>query len=243
MFPQKIAFATQTIVSRSRFMVISSSFEKSFSSLFFQKKVFFLSSLSCDFFIWKCLVSKVSFEIFVFLKKNTTTFISSWFFAHLKKLFSIFQLSYFLRLLCLSRFFSFFSVLFTSFLSFFNQEICFKKALTRIFFRKNSIELLKGWKTLNKKKGRVVLFKEKNIGIFFKNSPFEKTLFLNSHALRIACAIEGSLDRCCVSRRSWASQVQVHSVDIHWPRHRSTSVESGRISSFLLLFWEKKALC
>ena len=99
------------------------------------------------------------------------------------------------------------------------------------------------WQTLYKKKGRVVLFKKKIIWILLKKSPVEKTLFLNSHALRIACAIEGSLDHCCVSRRSWASQVYVHSVVIHWSRRRGTTVAPGRIVSLPFWSFEKKASC
>ena len=58
-------------------------------------------------------------------------------------------------------------------------------------------------------------------------------LIQDSHAMRIACAIEGSLDHCCVSRRSWASQVYVHSLVIDLgPR---TFVASVHLSPFFLL--------
>ena len=60
------------------------------------------------------------------------------------------------------------------------------------------------------------------IKIFFDNLNFlqqnkipqkkrtKKNLFQDSLTLRIACAIESSLDHCCVSRLSWAGQVYVH---------------------------------
>ena len=67
----------------------------------------------------------------------------------------------------------------------------------------------------------------------------EKNTYFKIHnALRIACAIEGPLDPCCVSRRSWASQVHVHSVVIDLGRE--TSVASGRLSPSVLYFFEKK---
>ena len=58
----------------------------------------------------------------------------------------------------------------------------------------------------------------------------QKNLFQDSLALRIACAIEGSLDHCCVSRLSWASQVYVHLLVID--RGPGTFVASAHHSPF-----------
>ena len=58
----------------------------------------------------------------------------------------------------------------------------------------------------------------------------KKNLFQDSHALRIACATEGSLDHCCVSRRSGASQVYVHSLVIDLGH--GTFVASAHLSPF-----------
>ena len=74
------------------------------------------------------------------------------------------------------------------------------------------------------------------IWIFFKKkSPLRKNLFPDSQALRIPCAIESPLDHCCVSWRSWASPVHVHSVVIDLGR--GTSVTSSHLSlSFFFCF-------
>ena len=55
--------------------------------------------------------------------------------------------------------------------------------------------------------------------------------------MRIACAIEGFLDHCCVSKRGWrcwSSQVCVYSVVIDLGH--ATSVASSHFSLFLFLF-------
>ena len=95
--------------------------------------------------------------------------------------------------------------------------------------------------TLNKKKRCKAKI---NIWIFFKITFFWEKLVLYPHALRIACAIEGSLDHCCVSRRGWrgwSSQVYVHSVVIDFSR--ATSVASCHLFPFLCVFLSKKASC
>ena len=66
-----------------------------------------------------------------------------------------------------------------------------------------------------------------------KKKDRKKNLFQYSHALRIACALEGSLDHCCVSRLGWASQVYVHSVVIDLGP-RDIRCISPSLSSFLL---------
>ena len=134
---------------------------------------------------------------------------------------SIFQLSfYFFGLLCFSRFsFSvcFFLVSFIFSFFFFNlskQKIFSTKALSRkkvfeihfllnFFLRKEHILIQK---RMCSKLTFVVSPKKKK--------PFKKNLFQDSHALRIPCAIESPLDHCCVSWRTWASKVYVHSVVI-----------------------------
>ena len=59
----KMTFATKKIVSRSRFMVFSSSFEEYLSlQLFSEKKFVSIIFFLCFFIISKFIVSKVSFE-------------------------------------------------------------------------------------------------------------------------------------------------------------------------------------
>ena len=75
------------------------------------RKMFFIISFLCLSSFKKSFLEKISFEKIVFLKKNKTSFISSWFLLHLyfqQKLFSIFQLSfYFFAFVVLSLFSSF----------------------------------------------------------------------------------------------------------------------------------------
>ena len=80
------------------------------------------------------------------------------------------------------------------------------------------------------------LQKKKLLIFLFHSSLKKKNSFFLLSIANCKCAFHAT-----VSRRSWASQDYVHSVVIHWSRRRSTSVASGRISSFLFLFWEKKA--
>ena len=74
-----------------------------------QKNVFIISFLCLSSFK-KGFLEKISFEKSVFLKKNKTSFISSWFLLHLyfeQKLFSIFQCPFIFSIVVLSLFSSF----------------------------------------------------------------------------------------------------------------------------------------
>ena len=222
-----------------------------------QKNVFVISFL-CLLSFKKSFLEKISFEKIVFLKKNKTSFISSWFLLHLyseQKLFSIFQLSFIFFAFVVLSLFSSFSVRFFWCL-FFQTKKRLNKFLSRkfegfFFFQTFSFELFF--------RGRNIFWSKKEcvqkLSFEFsskKKSPLKKkkNLFQDSHALRIACANESPLDHCCVSCRCWASNVYVHSVVIHLGR--GTSVASSRLSPFFFwfsfcFFWEslivKKMFC
>ena len=175
-------------------------------------------------------------------------FAPSFFFFWEQELFSIFQLSfYFFGLLCFSRFsFSvYFSGVFHLFFFFFNlskQKIFSTKALSRkkIFWNTFSFELfLRKEHILIQKR----MCSNMIIRIFFKqNLPSKKNLFQDSHALRIPCAIESPLDHCCVSWRTWASKVYVHSVVIDLGRGHLLHQAISHTDSAFLFFINKKAM-
>ena len=120
-----------------------------------------------------------------------------------------------------------------------DKNISFKKCLPIKYWFLNFLLNLfsQRAKTLNKKKGgwfcsKIIIL------IFFRKTLLREKLFQDPHALGIACAIEGSFDHCCVSWRSWASQVHVHSFVID--PGCGTSVASSRLSPFSVFFFSKK---
>ena len=92
-----------------------------------------------------------------------------------------------------------------------------------------------------------IVFKKNHLNFLQKKNLLqrkEKNLFQDSHALRIPCAIESALDHCCVSWRSWASPVHVHSVVIDLARgHLLHQAISHRFSAFFFFKKKKKAPC
>ena len=84
------------------------------------------------------------------------------------------------------------------------------------------------------------MFKKYHLNFFFKETFVREKLCQDPHALRIACAIEGSLDNCCVSWRGWAGPVHVHSIVIDLGR--GTSAASRRLSLLFSVFFFKKTL-
>ena len=232
--PQKLLFQ-QKMLSRSQFSSNHFAFRKISVSPAFSE--FFLSSPSGVFYrsekssLEKNLIRKI-----VSLKKKTFFYlllIVIPFFWE-QKLFSTFHLSfYFFAFVFFCFFFFFYSVFLVSFIffwvfqtkkSFSKKQSSFEKCVgfSKVFFWTFFEEGTYFW---SKKRCSKIEF-----WMFFKKSHLkkEKNLFQDSHALRIACAIESHLDHCCVSWRGWASQVYVHSVVIDLGR--GTSVASGRLS-------------
>ena len=228
----------KTILFRSHCVVISSCLEKNQSLQLFQKKFVFIISFLCFFFSFEnCFSQKSSSKKWCSWEKKLLLSPLDFSFF-LKKLFSIFQLSWiFFCACCVFLFFCFFCsvfLVFSSFFEFFQPKIYFNRShLKKYCFFNFLLNFFERGKILWTKKRRVVLFKK----ISFE---FSK-LFQDPHALRIACAIEGSLDHCCVSWRSWASQVHVHSVVIDLGC--GAPLASCRLSPlFFSAFFEKKGL-
>ena len=242
-FTTKVAFETETFLSRSHFVVISSCSVKYSSLQLFQKKFVFIIS---SFFSFTINFRNNLFRKFVFWKKKSF-FLSPLDFFCLKKVFSIFQLPFLnfcLRLLCFS--FLLFSVRFHWWIHFSVCPIKKKKTFKNIF-RENMGALnfflwtfLGGREYIEQKKG----VKQKLLFEFSsKNHLFWENLILYPRGLRIACAVEGFLDHCCVSRRRWrgrSSQVYVHSVVIDLGR--ATSVASSHLSPSLCVFFAQNRL-
>ena len=208
----------------------------------------FLSSPSCVFYLPKkdYLKKSHSKKLFSWRKQNFIYLLLSFapsFFRE-QKLFSIFQLSFyfFLRLLCFSLSFSvrFFqvSLIFCEFVQ--TKNLFFLKNLFREIYRffKSIFFSTFFWRRehilMQKKCSKIF------IRIFKKKSPLKdkKNLFQDSHTLRIACALESPLHHCCMSWRSWASQVSVPSVVIDLGR--GTSVASNHLSHFFCFSYLRK---
>ena len=137
----------------------------------------------------------------VFLRKKKLLLSPLDFSFFLKKLFCIFQLSQ--KFFCACCVFLFFCSVFSGvfiFFEFFQPKIFFKQiTFEKILFFQLSFEFfLREGNTLNKKKRRV-LIKKYHLNFLQKETFLREKLFQDPHALRIACAIEDSLDHCCVS--------------------------------------------
>ena len=244
--PRKLLVQQKTILSRSHFLIISSCSEKYLSLQLFHKKFVFIISFLCFFHLNIIFLKKAPSKNGVLEKKKN--------FFYLLLIFHLFEETVFLFFNCprnsfaLVLFFNFsaFSVMFFWCFHLFWSFSSQKKTHVKNLFRENIGFWTFFWiffterNTLNKKKEGG--FVQKLSFDFFSKKHFEKKLFQDPHALRIACAIEGSLDHCCVSWRSWASQVDVHSFVIDLGC--GTSVASSRLSPFFLFFCSKrKALC
>ena len=210
--------------------------KKSVSPAFAEKCFYHL--LLVSFIVQKKFSWKISFDKIVFLKKNKTSFISSWFLLHLyfeQKLFSIFQCPFIFQLSCYLFFLLFLIVFFLCL--FFQTKNGIKKSFEKHidFFQHFLLNLFLEEGTYFDPKKNV--FKKYHSDFFFskKKNSLKRKIFQDSHALRIACANEGPLDHCCVSWRSRVSQVCVHSVVID--PGRGTSVASSHLSPFFLLFF------
>ena len=214
----------------------------SVSPAFWEKCI--LSSLSCVSYRSKVFLKKISFDKIVSLKKtklllSPLDFCSIFFFE--SKNSSIFQLSFYFLVCCVFLVFSFsvcfflVSFIFSFFFNLSKQKIFSTKALSRkkVFWNTFSFELfLRKEHILIQKR----MCSNMIIRIFFKKkiSLQKKNLFQDSHALRIPCAIESPLDHCCVSWRTWASKVYVHSVVIDLGRgHLLHQAISHTDSAFL----------
>ena len=209
-------------MSRSHCLEIFSCLENPSLQLF--RKMYFIISFLC-LLSFESFLEKISFEKMVFLKKTKLLLspldFCSIFFLRAK---TLFYFSIVLLIFCVCVFL-FFLFLFGFFLVFFDlfcwicpnknllKKISFenilvftqKKCLLNLFWRREHILIRK------RMCSNVIIriFLKKKISLKRK-----KNLFQNSHALRIPCAIESPLDHCCVSWRSWASPVHVHSVVI-----------------------------
>ena len=199
-------------------------------------------SLSCLLFSFTINFYKNLLRNFVFWKKKNffsspLDFCSLFFF--LKKVFSIFQLPFQILFALVVFFFSFFYSVFCWFHLF---SVCtikkfpFKKPFEQNMGALNFFfELFWEGEYIEQKKrckAKIIIW------VFVIKSLFWENLIVYPHALRIACAIEGFLDHCCVSRRrwrGWSSQVYVHSVVIDLGR--ATSVASSHLSPFLCGFF------
>ena len=197
----------------------------------------FLCLLSFESFYEKNLVRKN-----VFLKKNKTSFISSWFLLHLffLRAKTLFYFSNVLLIVCVCVFLVFFFCLVFSgvfhlffFLNLSKQKIFSTTALSRnkfsfeLFLRKEHILIQKRMRS----KMIIRIFFKKKTSLQKKK---RKNLFQDLHALRVPCAFETPLDHCCVSWRSWASKVYVHSVVIDLGRgHMLHQAISQLFSAFL----------
>ena len=229
-------FSTK-IASASTFFHISFSanlcvFGKYPSLQLLQKKFVFIISL-VFFFIWKflfeknllrknCCLEQISFETIVFLIKKLLSSpldCCSIFFEEKTLRYFSFVLLFFAFVVFFSfYFFLFFFRCLSSFLRFSKQKITFKtKSLEKYKFSKTCFF----WTFLGGRKHILIqknLSKNYHLNFLQKKKPLiwrKENKFQDSHALRIACAIERSVDHCGVSWRGWPSQVFC-AFSCHW---------------------------
>ena len=190
--------STETVFAKkSSFVQISfsvSCFLKKILLSNFHKKLFIISFL---WFFWKFIFEQISFSNVALVKKRNSLYLLLIFFFVIKNTLFFNCALNFSAFRVFSMFSSFcFSGVFSSCWVFPTEKI-----IKQIPFLENICfyTLYLFWTFLEE--GNILNIFQK-LTFEKKNHFFSKIIFLFSHASRIACAIEGSLDQCCVSWRN-----------------------------------------